>query len=178
MKKLLLLLVLILLPMVARAYDIAVKNADGVTIYYDFAWDATELAVTSCGNSSSGYKYSGNIVIPDEVTYMNKTYKVTMISRQAFKGCAGLTSITLGNNVLDILEAFSGCTGLTSITIPSSVEYITKGAFEGCSNLTSVTIESNSFLNNGYNTMVNCFGPQVQNYIIGNSVTSIGYYAF
>ena len=32
MKKQLLLLVMIFLPMVASAYDIAVKNADGVTI--------------------------------------------------------------------------------------------------------------------------------------------------
>ncbi len=43
MRKQLLLFVLMLLPMVASAYDIAVENADGVTIYYNYITDGTEL---------------------------------------------------------------------------------------------------------------------------------------
>ena len=62
--------------MVARAYDIAVKNADGVTIYYDFVWDATELAVTS-------------ITIPSSVE---------SIHGGAFAGCSNLTSVTYDLN--------------------------------------------------------------------------------
>ena len=46
MKKQLLLLAMILLPMVASAHDIEVKNADGVTIYYNYINDGTELEVT------------------------------------------------------------------------------------------------------------------------------------
>ena len=37
-------------------YDIEVKNADGVTIYYNFTNDSTELEVTN------GNGYSGNVV--------------------------------------------------------------------------------------------------------------------
>ena len=36
MKKQLLLFAMILLPLVASAHDIEVKNADGVTIYYNY----------------------------------------------------------------------------------------------------------------------------------------------
>jgi len=35
-------------------------------------------------------------------------------------------------------DAFRGCTGITSLTIPSAVETIGEGAFYGCSNLQSV----------------------------------------
>ena len=45
MKKQSLLLVMMLLPMVASAYDIAVENADGVTIYYNYINDGKELGV-------------------------------------------------------------------------------------------------------------------------------------
>lgn len=49
MRKLILLLTVILLPLVANAHDIEVKNADGVTIYYNYTNDGTELAVTFRG---------------------------------------------------------------------------------------------------------------------------------
>jgi hypothetical protein len=39
-------------------------------------------------------------------------------------------------------EAFRGCTGLTSVTIPNSVTMISWSAFKGCSRLTLLTIEN------------------------------------
>ena len=71
----------------AFAHDIEVKNADGVTIYYNYINNGTELEVTS------GQRYQGNIVIPEEVTYMTRTRKVTSIGYEAFRGCYGLTSV-------------------------------------------------------------------------------------
>ena len=82
----------------ALAYDIAVPNADGVTIYYNFINDETELSVT---NGESGVLYTGNVVIPDEVTIDNK-WKVTSIGYSAFKNCRGLTSVTIPNSVTSI----------------------------------------------------------------------------
>ena len=108
------------------AYDIEVKNADGVTIYYNYINDGKELEVAQAS-------YSGNIVIPEEVTYMNRTRKVTSIGREAFHYCSGLTSVTIPNSVTSIGNStFYDCSGLTSVTIPNSVTSIGKAAFSGC----------------------------------------------
>ena len=63
-------------------------------------------------------KYKGDIVIPSQVTISGKTYTVTSIANDAFKGC----------------------TGLTSITIPSSITSIGSSSFDSCNNLNKVNI--------------------------------------
>ena len=155
MKKQLLLFVMMVLPFMASAHDIEVQNADNVTIYYNYFNNGTELEVTFRGSSYDSYsgEYQGNVVIPEEVTYMNRTLKVTSIGDDAFMFCEGLTSVTIPNSVTSIEKcAFYGCYGLTSIAIPNSVTSIGNFAFYFCYGLTSVTI--------------------------GNSVTSIGDGAF
>ena len=127
----------------AKDHDIEVQNADGKTIYYNFINNNTELAVTYKGILPYFYpnEYTGNVVIPESVTYNEKTYSVTSIEWGAFKDCSGLTSITIPNSVTSIGgEAFRGCSGLTSVTIPNSVTSIGGSAFSICSGLTSVTI--------------------------------------
>ena len=164
---------IVLLSMVgtmAYAYDIAVENADGVIIYYDYVNDGKDLRVSK----SSSYK--GTVVIPEEVTYMDRTLKVTGIAYSAFWGCTGLTSVTIPNSVTSILEfTFYGCSGLTSVTIPNSVTYIGNDAFERCSGLTSVTIP-NSVTSIGRAAFEYCSG--LTSVTIGSSVTSIGKSAF
>ena len=153
------------------AYDIQVKNADGRTICYNYINDGKELEV-----ASSYIKYGGNIVIPEEVTYMNRTRKVTSIGNEAFQDCRSLTSVTIPNSVTSIGDrAFSGCSGLTSVTIGNSVTSIGGYAFRSCSGLTSVTIP-NSVTSIGEGAFEGCSG--LVSVTIPNSVTSIGGYAF
>lgn len=74
--------------------------------------------------------YSGSLVIPESVTYNQKTYSVKYIKYSAFEGCAGLTSVTLPNTLLTInYGAFKDCTGLSSFNIPASVTSIKADAF-------------------------------------------------
>ena len=178
MKKQLLLLAMILLPLVASAHAIEVQNADGVTIYYNYINDGKELEVTFRGGHYNDYlnEYQGNVAIPEEVTYMNRTRKVTSIGNYVFRDCYGLTSVTIGSGVKSIGgAAFYDCSGLTSVTIPNSVTSIGGSAFSGCSGLTSVTIP-NSVTSIGASAFRDCIG--LTSVTIPNSVTSIGERAF
>ena len=100
-----------------------VVKVDG--IYYDIS--ETTATVTQGGD------YSGDLVIPESITYNNSKYSVTSIGNNAFWGCSGLTSVTIPNSVTSIGDkAFYYCRGLTSVTIPNSVTSIGKSAFSFC----------------------------------------------
>ena len=154
----------------ALAYDIEVENADGVMIYYNYINNHTEAQVTF--NIIDADNYSGSVVIPEEITYDNKTLKVTSIGKMAFCGSISLTSVTIPNSVTSIGEiAFERCSSLTSVNIPNGVTSIEKGAFWYCTGLTSVTIP-NSLTSIGEFAFSDCTSLTSVN--IPNSVTSIG----
>lgn len=133
------LLTLLLSAFCIKTSAIKVENSDGKIIYYSFINGNTELEVTH--QDYNDIKYSGDIVIPESVTYGSKTYPVTSIGSEAFKGCTSLSSITIPNSVTSIGSyAFSSCSGLTSVTIGNSVTSIGYSAFSSCSGLTSITI--------------------------------------
>ena len=82
----------------ASAYIVEV---DGIS--YDIS--ETTVEVTSGDN-----KYSGDIVIPESITFENSKYNVTRIGNSAFEKCSSLTSVTIPNSVTSIGEgAFSYC---------------------------------------------------------------------
>ena len=169
MKKQLLFLVMVMLPLVASAYDVEING-----IYYHLDKTVRHALVTS---SPSGY--TGNISIPVSVIYNDVTYYVEGIGGGSFKGCTGLTSVEIPFGVTSIgHDAFSGCSGLTSVTIGRSVLSIEDDAFSGCSGLESVTINSNAVVSASSCNIRQIFGTQVKEYIIGDDVKSIGDYAF
>jgi len=68
---------------------------------------STEMAVIP---RTDGEKYTGDIIIPDSVSYLNRKFAVTSIGVNAFLDCNALTSITIPEGVTRIQgRAFDGC---------------------------------------------------------------------
>ena len=121
-------LLVVLMSMAALNASAQDFEVDG--IYYDYDDEASGSSVSVASGSD---KYQGDVVIPGKVTYEERTYSVTGISRSAFSNCRGLTSMTIPEGVTSIGEyAFKNCSGLTSVTIPSSVTSIGESAFSSC----------------------------------------------
>ena len=144
-----------------------VVKVDG--IYYDIS--GTTATVTQVGD------YSGDIVIPESITFENSKYSVTSIGDAAFYECIDLTSVTIPNSVTSIgSDAFWGCRSLTSVTIPNSVTSIGDYAFYGCIGLTSVTIP-NSVTSIGDRAFAEC--KYIENvYCYAEEVPSTDFDAF
>lgn len=156
----------------AFTQDFSVANSDGISIFYNYINDGKELEVTKGRN----HTYSGDVVIPEEVTYMNRTRKVTSIRANAFFNSLFLISVTIPKSVTTIGNAaFSFCPKMTSVTIPNSVTIIGERAFEGCSSLNSITVPT-GVTNIGESTFYQC--KSLTFLIIPNNVTNIGVSAF
>lgn len=118
----------------AQAYDFEV---DG--IYYNL--NKTSASVTYADLQGT---YSGDVVIPEQVTYMMQTYPVKTIGQLAFINSTEMTSVTLPDCITQIYDqAFSHCSSLTEIKLPAKLQRIADFAFENCENLTSPSIDVN-----------------------------------
>lgn len=124
MKKKVLLLIALLLPLMANAQF---ETIDGIRYYFS--------SFNDCYQVQKSPDYSGEIVIPSIINGK----RVQEIDKKAFCNNQDVTSVHLAftiNKILD--EAFSGCSGITSIEIPQNVELIGDKAFANCKNLKDI----------------------------------------
>lgn len=117
---------------------------------------------TECENGTAPDDYTGDIVVPAQVTYNGNTYPVSdiksgfkaslitsivipdgvKVGRGALQDCANLTSATLPSDLALIDgNTFQNCTALTSITIPGSAKSVGGAAFQGCTALETIIVE-------------------------------------
>ena len=191
--------IMMLIGLSANAHDFEV---DGIYYTITSSEDKT-VAVSYQDNINDGYNpsydYTGDIVIPKQVTYNDIEYSVTSIGYAAFLNCFDLTSVEIPNSVTSIGRgAFYQCSGISSIEIPNSVTSIGELAFAGCVNLASINIPNfiteighstfglcknlesiiipDSVINIADSAFIAC--SSLTSVTIPNSVTSIGYYAF
>ncbi len=117
MNKIFLLLTLLCLSLSARAHD---AEVDG--IFYNLDATNKTATVTFKGDDPADDEYSGDVVIPETVTYNGITYSVTSLGDMCFSYCSSLTSITIPNSVTSLgISCFSRCSRLTSIyMLPST----------------------------------------------------------
>ena len=143
--------------------DEGVVKVDG--IYYLLDEECGEATVTR--RNEWGNSYSGDVVIPDEITYANRTYVVTAVGQSAFSNSSGVVTLTIGKNVrslefgcIDFCGltsvvfaegsqltyiggwAFNGCWHLTECILPEGVKEIGQCVFQGCSGLLKASIPS------------------------------------
>lgn len=86
-------------------------------------------------------KFSGDVVIPSEITYMDKKFRVTEISDSAFFRAKNLTSVTMPADIRGFgKNMFDGCEKLVSCNIPDDVTEISPSCFSSCAALKSIVI--------------------------------------
>ena len=127
---------------------------------YDFEVDGNFYTLISTSERTvafAGTNNSGDLMIPETVTFSGKTLTVIDIEKGAFKG-TDVKSVTIPRTVVNLRDyammngtfekvtlpnnmesigswAFAGCENLKSINIPPNIIYIAEGTFSGCTNL-------------------------------------------
>ena len=134
------------------------------------------------GSIYSGGKLSvldlseAKIVEGGDCYYYDCSTSNDVIGRFAFRGCSGLTSLTLPAGITEIdYGAFDGCSRLTSLNLPAGITKIGSYAFEDCSGLTSLTLPA-GITEIGSQAFYGCSGLTSLNLPAG--ITEIGDGAF
>lgn len=178
MKKQLLLLVAMLLPLVVSAEDVEI---DGIC--YNLISKGNIAEVTG-----SNY-HSGDVVIPETVIYDDVTYSVTTIRKNAFTGCS-LNSIEIPSSITKICQEAFYNGSASSVKIKDLAAWCNIN-FESYFKTNPLSTASHLFLNdeeihdlvipNGVNTITDhafYYFSGLTSVKIPSSVTSIGYECF
>lgn len=146
----------------------------------------------TCSVISNDDKYSGTVVIPNTVTFEDKTYAVTAIENGAFNDCTGVTKLIIedGDSVLTCGYNFYSSSGtgkglfydcpIESVYMGRTISYPTESQygdspFYSNKNLTAITI-GNKVDSIGNNAFAYC--SNLAHVTMGDSVTYVGSFAF
>ena len=132
--------------------------------------------VTRIGDRAFSFCSSlAEVVIPNSVT---------RIGDSAFEGCSSLAEVIIPDSITGIGDrAFSFCSSLAEVVIPNSVVCINGNPFHGwngkldCLSL-SFVYEDNILFNKDKSRIISFRNQELTSYVIPNSVTRIGDYAF
>ena len=123
---------MVMTPTSTKAYDFEV---DG--IYYNIV-SFTDL---TCEITAGNEKYTGDIIIPAQISYNSRNLEIIGIASKAFYECSALTAISIPNSITKIGDnAFYECTSLNSISLPESLTLLGDYVFGKCTSLGSVSI--------------------------------------
>ena len=161
----------------------SINIPDGVTSIGDCAFSScyslTSINIPNSVTSIGYYAFKWckslmSINIPDSVT---------SIGNGAFSDCKSLLNINIPNGVTSIGDSvFVNCNSLISITIPSSVIAIGMNPFRGChadlKNESKAFIYEHNVLFDRDKTAIISYRAKEANYVIPDSVISIGGFAF
>ena len=135
-------------------------------------------------------KYSGDVVIPNQVTYNGNTYSVTTIGYCAFESCTGLLSVTIPPSIKSIdIDAFKNCRNMIAVNISditswcniifvdnySNPLYYAHHLFLNGTKITTLNIPKSISRIKSY-TFQGC--SDLTSVTISDNITSIGDYAF
>ncbi len=208
MKHIITLFALLAFTFNVSAYDFEVKNADGITIYYNYINNGTEVSVTYEGyykawdsNKLEYYYYYGGyrsysyktIVIPESVTYNDRTFPVTQIGQNAFRDSrvysvslpnsikkigsssfyeSSIKEISIPNGIIELNSSnFSGCKDLQTVSFPEGLKDISGYSFSKCTSLKTVSIPESVTILKGF---TDCTG--LTSVTIPKNVTDVYFY--
>lgn len=104
-------------------------------------FDLNEENLTATVSTKNQTLASGDIVIPEQVTYESRNYTVTSLAEFAFRNNTAITSAKVPSTITAISrQAFEGCTSLASIDLGESITLIDQFAFYLCSSLKSISL--------------------------------------